>query len=65
MRTYDPVAIKEDFIDLAAQALGRRGGKKTLEKYGKDYFKEMSKKGVEAKLLKKRAPQARIGQKTP
>jgi hypothetical protein len=36
-----------------AQLLGKQGGKKTLELRGKDYFKELSKKGVEAKREKR------------
>ena len=30
----------------AAQQLGKRGGKKTASKYGKDYFKKIGKKGA-------------------
>lgn len=38
----DPIAVE----------LGKRGGEKTLQKHGKDYFKELSKKGVEARRVK-------------
>lgn len=35
-----------------AKALGKIGGRKTLELHGKDYFKELSKKAIEAKREK-------------
>jgi hypothetical protein len=38
--------------DIAKQ-LGRRGGKKTLEKYGKEYMKQLSDKAAEARKAKK------------
>lgn len=31
----------------------RKGGKTTFQKYGKDHFKNLSKKGVEARKKKK------------
>jgi hypothetical protein len=41
-----------NYSDLAKQ-LGSRGGKKTLEKYGKDHFIRIRQLGVEAKKRKK------------
>lgn len=32
---------------------GRKGGSKTLEKFGKNHFKEISRKGVEARRKNK------------
>lgn len=37
----------------AFKKAGRAGGKTTLKRHGKDHFKEISKKGVEAKAKKK------------
>lgn len=43
-------------MDLSkiAKALGRKGGNKTVEKYGKDYFKRLSELGVKARQEKKK-----------
>lgn len=38
---------------MDVKTAGQLGGQKTLEKRGKEYFKELSKKAVEAKRLKK------------
>jgi len=35
------------------KALGSRGGRATLKKYGKDYFKKLSELGVKARKEKK------------
>ena len=37
----------------AAASLGRMGGQKTLEKKGIEFYNEISRKGVEARRLKK------------
>jgi len=39
--------------DKNAEALGKKGGEATKRIYGNDYFKELSKKGVEARKAKK------------
>jgi hypothetical protein len=36
-----------------AKELGRLGGKKTSERYGKDYYRELQKKSVESKKRRK------------
>ena len=41
-----------------AKALGSLGGNKTVEVHGKDYMKEISRKGVEARKKNKLAKQA-------
>ena len=46
--------LMDEFRNLA-RLLGSNGGKKTLEKYGKDHFKEMSIKAIEAKKQAKKA----------
>lgn len=33
--------------------IGKRGGEKTKEKYGKDYFKKLAQKSAEARKKKK------------
>jgi len=43
-----------DEIKEIARKLGSRGGKKTSEKYGPNYYRELQKKGVQAKLARKR-----------
>lgn len=40
---------------MTVQDFARLGGKTTLKKHGKDHFKNISKKGVEARRLKKEA----------
>jgi len=42
-----------DEIKEIARKLGSRGGKKTSEKYGSDYYRKLQKKGIQAKLAKK------------
>lgn len=37
---------------LDAQSLGKKGGKKTKEKYGKNYYSEIGKKGAEKRWKK-------------
>ena len=37
-----------------AQQLGKRGGLKTVEKYGASYMKELSQKAAEARAKKKK-----------
>ncbi len=46
---------EEELQRRAAQAFGRMGGKATLQKYGKEHYQEMQRKGVETKLRKKSA----------
>lgn len=36
-----------------AQALGKLGGEKTVEKFGADFMREISKKGVAERLRRK------------
>lgn len=38
---------------ITAKSLGQRGGRKTLENRGKNYFKELNRKSTEAKRKKK------------
>lgn len=46
--------MKKDLsISEIAKKLGRQGGNKVVEKYGKSYMKELSKLGVEARRKKK------------
>jgi hypothetical protein len=45
-------------MSMTVAEAGRRGGQKTLEKNGKDYFKKLSKKGVMARKVKKLATEA-------
>lgn len=40
--------------DKNAQELGKKGGEATKNRYGKDYYKELQKKSVAAKLTKKK-----------
>jgi len=40
--------------DPNAVALGKKGGKKTLQKYGIDYYKKLQQLSVKARLAKKR-----------
>lgn len=43
MKDKDPIAVE----------LGKRGGLKTSEKYGKDYYRDLQKKSVESRKSKK------------
>lgn len=43
----------DDVTSELAKILGKRGGKKTFDKYGKGYMKELSEKAVKAKKAKK------------
>jgi len=43
MNDKDPIAVE----------LGKRGGDKTLQKYGKDHFKKLSDKAAEVRKAKK------------
>lgn len=47
--------MKNTELSEFAKQLGKRGGNKTKKKYGPDYFKEISKKGVAARWSKKTA----------
>lgn len=42
-------------ISEIARKLGKLGGKKTSEKYGKDYFRKLQKLSVEARKRKKQS----------
>ena len=46
---------EEKLQQLAAKAFGRKGGKATLQKYGREHYQEMQRKGVETRLRKKKA----------
>lgn len=41
-------------ISKIAKALGKKGGEKTVEKYGVDHFKKISELGVKARQEKKK-----------
>ncbi len=45
--------IPADKLKEFASAMGKRGGKSTLQKLGKDHFTRISKLAVEAKKAKK------------
>lgn len=51
---YDTAATKEDFIDIAAAALGKRGGLKTSEIYGPEHYRKIQALGVKTKLAKRK-----------
>lgn len=44
-------------ISEAAAAMGRKGGKAKLKKYGKKHYSEMGKKGMETRWGKKKDDQ--------
>lgn len=44
--------IMDNVTSELAKILGKRGGLKTFDKYGKEYMKDLSKKAVEAKKAK-------------
>ncbi len=44
---------KKTSLKGIASQLGSRGGNKTLQKYGPDHFRELQRKGTEAKKRKK------------
>ena len=45
--------VTNDPRNMNAVLLGKKGGEATRNKYGIEYLKELSKKGVEAKKAKK------------
>lgn len=47
--------MKNTELSELAKQLGKRGGDKTKKKYGSDYYKEISKKGLAARWSKKTA----------
>lgn len=61
---FDKIEIKKYSIDIMKKikmtneerklmsALGRNGGKQTLEKYGREYFSELGKKAAEKRWKK-------------
>ncbi len=45
--------MKNTELSELAKQLGKRGGEKTKKKYGPDYYKKLSKKGLAARWHKK------------
>lgn len=54
LHLIQPLGIIPHMADPIAQELGQRGGLKTKEKYGTEYFKRISQLAAEARTRKKK-----------